>query len=612
MSSEGGKRAISGFLFQVLVGGALRAAGECEDVSTANASELDALVELTRTGEVLHEVADEDLLVRRNVVDPAITASAEVTLVQVKYSSLGTSKHIATAELGSIVTAFAIAKRRIEKKGEHVAGYVLVTNRVITGGEPPSMSAAERVIYRQLRRVEDAQIDDWHAKLTAFARRFGMQDDEIDAGRQRLFGLIFETTSSGASRGVITRTDLLRCLCNGDNAQELRAEKQASAIQRQVQSFDVDCRNTTVRREQIATIERDCAGRALVVIEGPGGSGKTAALYDWTRELADSANTKGPLVALLAAHELPDEWLADAVREWNPAVYPTNANEALERLTIAGGGAMPLLHLGLDGVDEYPADATTGRVRRLAKWFLAHDRAALAGDRLRARLVVTCRNANDFARDTLMLLRSGGALSAEGGPKVITFERFSEAELRELLRINFTEFERQLLHDEGAEGALPSGFATTDSSPAVPDGSGARHPVVELLLDPVMWRAFCEISPATRERLVAGHVEEERELAKHFCDRFIEKARIRTGFERTILRTALSCIAADHKAEGRRFRTANQWQQSAQTSSGLSLAEARRLSAEAASGGLIREETGSRWDWRSDAVEVYLANLFTP
>lgn len=613
MNSDGGIRAISGFLFQVLVGGSLRAAGECRDCKKSDSSELDALVELARTGEVVHEFADEDLMVRNFVVGPASAANAEITLVQVKFSARGPANSIGPAELGKIIAALENTTRHIEKLGERVTGYVLVTNRTITPSKPPLRTKVANAIYDRLQRVEGAAISTWHDNLTNFARRFGRRDDEIEAGRQRLLGLIFEATTTGTSKGIITRADLLRCLCGDERAQELNAAKLAATMQQQVAGFDVDHRRIPVRRERMASIERECAGRALVIFAGSGGSGKTAALHDWTTQLANSASTTNaaPLVAMLTARELPEDWLSEAVSGWNPALRPVNANEALQRLRIGDGGSVPLLHLALDGADEYPGDATIeGRVRRLAKWFWEQDKAALGGDPLHARLVITCRNATDFAYDWLMLRRSGGTLAGGRTPLVVLFDKFSEAELRELLRTNFPELERQLLRDEGTENVSLSIFVTAHASSVSTDQSSPRHPLAELLLDPVMWRAFCEITDETRARLVAGHREEERELAKYFCDRFIEKARVRTLIPRPTLETALASIAADHQAEGRRFRMIDQWQRSAHSSSGMSIPEARKLATEAASGGLIREEAGGRWDWRNDAVELHLAGLF--
>jgi hypothetical protein len=613
MNSDGGTRAISGFLFQVLVGGAMRAAGECDGLQKTDSADLDALIELARTGQVIHEFADEDLMLRRKVVDPTGIASDEATLVQVKFSALGTAKPIGAAELGDIIEALATATRRIKNAGVRATGYALVTNRKVSPGEPALKNKLTRSIYQKLQKVEDAGMSIWYDQLIRFARRFGQRDDEIEAGRQRLLGLIFEATTSGAAQGEITRDDLLRCLCGDARAKELIAAPQAEVMQTQVRSFDADVLRQPVRRERLASIDADCTGRAIVIFAGPGGSGKTAALYDWAEQLAARAGVdpESPLVALRPARGLPDEWLAEAVREWNPALRPDNANEALERLQVAGRGLVPLVHLALDGADEYPTDFANVRcVQRLVEWFWRQDEAAAKGAPLSARLVITCRNAEEFSHDYLMLRRSGGALADGHKPLVIEFDRFSEAELRELLEKNFPGFERKLLRNDNAEDALLSALTGADFS-TVPTVAGApRHPLTELLLDPVMWRSFCLVDDDTRASLVGGNSDMERELARHFCTRFIEKARTRTEFPRTTIETALSAIAAANRSEGRRFRGIGQWQHPAHESAGLSPVSAIHLKVEAASGGLIREVAGNRWDWRSDAVEFHLASLF--
>ena len=612
MKSDGGTRAISGFLFQVLVGGALRAAGECRGLGQTHSADLDALIELARTGHVIHEFADEDLMLRQHVIDPAGAAGEEVTLVQVKFSALGTAKPIGPAEFGDIIEALATAARRIQTDGVRATGYALVTNRKISPGQPTLENQLTRSIYQQLRKVEDAAMSLWHEQLMRFARRFGQRDDEIEAGRQRLLGMIFEQTTSGAAKGEITRADLLRCLCGDARARELTAARQAEEMQVRVRGFDADVSRQPVRRERLASIDADCAGRALVIFAGPGGSGKTAALADWTEQLAARASvaSESPLVALRAARGLPDEWLVEAVREWNPALRPSNANEALERLQISGGAVVPLVHLALDGADEYPFDFPNLRcVQRLAEWFWRQDEAAATGAPLRARLVVTCRNAEEFSHDYLMLRRSGGALAHGRKPLVIQFDRFSEAELRELLRKNFPGIEGQLLRDDAENATLDVSTAGDFSSAHAPAGA-PRHPLAELLLDPVMWRSFCLVGEEKRALLVGGNRGMERELARHFCERFIEKARIRTDFPRTTIETALAAIAVTNLSVGRLFRKPGEWRQPAQDFAGMSVPDARHLAVEAASGGLIREEAGSRWDWRSDAVESHLASLF--
>jgi len=85
MSTDGGVCAISGFLFQVLAGGALRAAGECMNYGRSTNPELDALIEVTRVAEVVHELADEDLVLRQTIIDKVGIAGAEVTLLQAKF-----------------------------------------------------------------------------------------------------------------------------------------------------------------------------------------------------------------------------------------------------------------------------------------------------------------------------------------------------------------------------------------------------------------------------------------------------------------------------------------------------------------------------------------------
>lgn len=609
MAADGGVRAISGFLFQVLVGGALRAAGECSGYRRRDEPELDALIEVARVGEVLHEFADEDLALRRIIVDKVGAAGSEITLVQVKFSVAGTARTIFPNEISTIISAFAKAKKRIEETGQAIGGYVLVTNRSLSGSKPTPSGAIERAILEQLRTVSDAGIADWHDALTHFARQFGRTDQEIANGRQALLGRIFETTVTGAAKGVITREDLLECLAGGSAARELLPTRLAAELQQQVRGFDADVIGSPVQRELMFGIETACAGRALVVFAGAGGSGKTAALHCWTREIAARATNSNadpsPLVAVRAAHTLPEDWLCDIVHGWNPALRPASPTEALDRLTIANRGAVPVLHLGLDGTDEYSADATAyGRVQRITQWFWQEDQNSRRGAPLRARLVVTCRDVESFARDWLSLARSGGSLSAAKAPIAFIFERFSETELRELLRANFPELESHVLRQNREFDASLDEVASDRF-----DTAAGPHPIAELLRDPVMWRSFCLVTDNDRARILAGENSAELRLVEIYCDRFLVKARSRIGLEVDDLRLALVVIAKRSRHMGRNFRARQEWQDAAIFACGFSIPQTHKLFREAESGGLIRIEQVVQWDWRNDHIESFLLSL---
>jgi hypothetical protein len=611
MPSDGGTRAITGFLFQVLVGGAMRAAGACSDYQVHNVPELTALLELARTAEVLHEVGDEDLALRQEVLGPTGSVVGSITLVQVKFSINGPASKITSAEMVEIINAFRRSKTRIEGGGDAIAGYVLVTNRTVGEDTPKLHGNTARKIYREMRKVEGVQHSTWDAALTHFAQRFGRHEDEIGRGRDELLGRIFRhTTAGGSGQGTITYHDLLVCLAGGHSAQELTSTRQSAAMIRQVKNFDVDLRGSPVPRVQLATIESDSAGRALIILTGDGGTGKTAALHAWAGALAHasaSASHAGLLVALRTAHDVPREWLQELTHDWNPALRPVSHEDALERLAVANPKAVPTLHLALDGADEYPGDATArDRIFRLARWFWEEEENALqAGKPPRARLVVTCRNADEFLTDRLKLRRSGGKLSGGRVPLVVPFERFSEDEFRALLQANFPTLEAQLLPAAGDRDSDSDVFAGTNSS----TGAASETPLTDLLRDPVMWRAFCLVQESDHDLLLAGDPAAEERLVGHFLDRFIEKLRQRTSLSKDVARIALRTIALENRSAARSYRTAGQWHEPAASTKELNASEIRRFFDEAVSGGLIRTVQDRRWDWRNDPVERYLSSL---
>jgi hypothetical protein len=304
-------------------------------------------------------------------------------------------------------------------------------------------------------------------------------------------------------------------------------------------------------------------------------------------------------------HGLPADWLSELVHEWNPAARPSDPNDALDRLKIANGDAVPVIHLGLDGADEYPNDiAAQSELHRIAQWFWAQEQRALTGEAVPARLVVTCRDSEAFSRGYLPVGLSGGVLASAKTPLTLIFGRFSETELRALLRANFPHYETRLLpSDAGIDSTL------SDSGLDHPRG---RHPLCDLLLDPVMWRSFCLASNEDRERLFSGDRGAETRLARTFCERFLVKAESRTGIKINYLRHALEAVANQNHRAGRSFRGLNEWQKAAHAESGLSTPETRILFDEAASGGIIRTEQLVRWDWRDDIVERYFLTSTAP
>lgn len=600
MAADGGIRAISGFLYQVLAGGALRASGYCKDILTSGIKELDALFELAAIGDVVHEVADEDLVIRTALVDPASGHKhPAITLVQAKFSVDGTGKSIGPQELKGIIDAFSIASKRLKAGGSNVVGYVLVTNRVVTGSRIKPKGKLKEAIYSQLKTITDAKVSIWHTAFERFARKFGLLEKEIIEGRQKLLGKIFENAASGFAHGEISREDLLQCLAGGTNAKHLDATTRAEQIADEVRDFDADVHPVAIRREKLFDINRLCAGRALIVFTGPGGMGKTSAIHQWAVELAarNKMTKPGSSVAIRSAFGLPEEWLCELVHNWNPGLRPTDRQNAVDRLAVANEGAVPVLHLALDGVDETRGEAgISTQLRRLLLWFADFDRKTQMGETVRARLVVTCRDGDEFARECLFLGRSGGPLDPKKKPMEVHFDRFSENELRQLLQENFPQYIPVLLPPvpslDGAEGG---GSATT---------SGTLTQLSEVLLDPVMWRGFCEMDSSERDQLVKGIEAAELILAAKFCARFLQKAKERTGIPIDLLGAALKLIAKGSKDRGAHFRSQKDWSDPA-VSAGLALVQAQRLQVEAASGGLISKQPDCQWDWRTFAIERF-------
>jgi hypothetical protein len=384
-------------------------------------------------------------------------------------------------------------------------------------------------------------------------------------------------------------------------------------MRREVDEFG-DVAGSPVRRHVLARIETEAAERALVVFEGLGGLGKTATMQQWAKELSDEdTSDSNPIVSIRVADDLASEWIADLVHRWNPAIDESQPERALERLQIANPANIPpLLHLSLDGADDFIANPLVEEnVRHLAKWFwrLDQDRAQVRTSGPPARLVVTCRDAEHFSRNVLRLSQSGSSIEETRKPLSFVFERFNNAELRQLLELNFP-YLMSRVFITAPTASLPSANdfgAGGEALPAVgTKNATGKIDVIRILRDPLMWRSFCEITNAQREALLEGDRSIELLLGERYVNRFAIKARSRVDLDADQINVVLTTIARQCFSEPRRYLLVNEWVAASVATGIFNERFSRLLFREALSGGLIIQDAGIKWQWRNPIVEEYL------
>jgi hypothetical protein len=618
MPVDGGIVAMSGFLYQALVAAGLLAQSQ---ILVNDETELGALVELVKNGELSHEQFDQDLVLS-NIAN---AVEGGVVLIQLKYSAA--DRNLASYEAKhNVLAAFLSAKTRVINAGQTVSGYWLITNRNITGRPQRNWSDEEKLIWADMHRIPDAQTGLWKEAIERYARNYGCRDTEIRQGLNELVGTILQNTQNTAGTYSITQHDLVRCLGRSPYATPLLRKD----VQTLVDNFDSDVACRPVRRRRMDEAMIASSRRALVVFQGPGGSGKTASLHKWAEEISNDPSPDFPFAVIEPASHFEHNWIRDLVHGWNQALTIPNREDAVERLKIANhANVPPILHLSLDGVDDYISDHIVKRnLKKFLLEFMKLDqdvqRTGRAPD---VRLVITCRDFDEFRRKHLGGSRSGGEMNAEKQPGLFDFGNFSDLELEDLVQDNFQGLYNRIF---GAipRNPIPTGsiaasissvllvddaFATgsTGDSPRQTTSSNIitntprNYP--KILKDPVMWRAFCKLEDAEREQWLNGDTSLDNKLADIYVHRFIQKAAERLPITDDRIEPALYRIAHVNRSQEGSYRSLVDWVSACTLGGAMDKEDAVLLKEEALTGGLTVENSPEQWQWRNGIIGNFLA-----
>ncbi|MGH2505126.1 MAG: hypothetical protein ACRDID_21660 [Ktedonobacterales bacterium] len=641
---DGGRAAISGFLAQTIAIAGIavlpRSLPDTNRSDQGNKTD-DLLLALFSKGgsKLWQETFDTDLVM--DLKDLGLQQADELVLVQFKFSETG--KTIGPTELEHIKKRFQDSGRRAKKElDREVTRYILVTNRRIPSLPDSRRSSRATPIHVTIGIELDGRpfhvairpLDYWNDALTRFARSYGCLDDEIDAGLDRLVGELL-SCAIAPIQYPITIDQLARAFTGITAPKQLTAEAIA-AVEGEKLRFTRDVlgvRGDLVERQIVHDLLEVVETRAIALLTGLGGMGKTVALWSFIQHIWERVEAKEQVIGVMRqTDEVQPHYFKHLACGWaNDVDVPRHRagdddpDRVLKRLSCANPKARsPLLFLALDGIDEYAPNQRDAAID-LIRWFTSEDqRCRRSATPPQAALILTCRDVNDFLMNWHPGDLSGYGPSLEDQPPVIPLGIFEDSELRSATFKLAPEVAKRLagrlVFEDSSTRAIPLG---SDGYGKLGDGSGPTLPraslpasdaiadeSVQLLHHPVFWRAFLGLDTTWQARLLDGDEAALVRLAAEYFERTCRKAR-RRGINVANLNAignALHGLAKHCRASGEGVYDYAIWVQFVRASGALHPNDDGALYQEALSAGLIASEAETRWRWTYPFVRNYIAD----
>ena len=619
---DGGRAALAGFLYQLV--GTLGLATWISDCvpPSADDGQLDALIQLPNDAILTPEQLNQDLAIQLG-----LNGSRGIILVQFKYSGFPGRAPIHRNELLKISETLHESARRAENRGDRVVGYKLISNRRLAK-TAQALIPANRTRRRSVQAPDSIlsnlgvikySFANWIDELHAFARRYGTLQGEIDEGISRLLGDVFLGSSN---QRPIRLCNLVKAFTGYQEAKPLTVDAVSKRSRECIERFARDYAiPLPIRRKVLTEIREKSRQGALVVLSGLGGNGKTVALSQWASSLLAPPDLHGALTHVDYASDIDDGWISRVASDWAdlPPGHERRKNETpgqtIERLGVANPNLeRPVVHLGLDGVDDDLRDRSA--VREICRWFWRCNPSTTSGNAPPATLVITCRDVKTVEQ-MLNLNRSGMGLGGTSLPAVEVTEFSNEELLEAAIEADLREpivgkLQRTVL-------ALDQEFPNSGSgipislNEAAPQDALAAPQIVRSLRHPAMWGSFACLPNNLRADVLRGQPDALRQLAQKFVNWFITKASQRQlgrSLGNQEIEAVLCDVARHCNGQGVADYTRQDWEKAACGRRIVNQIQAGILLSEAHSAGLTQggREPG-RWRWYHGFVAEYLVEL---
>ena len=480
------------------------------------------------------EIEDTDAYSRRVTSDDRLL----LRLVQFKFSLSSPSDPVTPKEMAEILDKmqkFVDARFQDEK----VAGrsidvtFVMATNRprstdmetvwkdrLDNPSNPYFSKYSEYPNFReQLQKCQWQEVNEGQARarIEDWGRAFGMSDEELKSGILRLTGLFMSRVTTG--QRLFTIGDLEKIFTDCQTPRRLNSHQTREDIKRNVRDFlrtlylplpkepsdetdeipSLEC----VRHDIFAELNDAINTRALVLLTGDGGNGKSTLLafllYAWASE---------SFVCGTGIDDLTDNWISKTISEWRGDRRFDGEGWEASLLRLMGfSDERPVLLLALDALDEnQAAQKKISEIRRLLNIFRREDER---GQPPRATLVVTCRRREDLdgmLGDSANQLFAPAEMRQPG--KEISVPIFSGDDLRQLLEQRQGGAERltddvrsRLMATLRQSGASRPSISSASLTPLRPSSHETLKPrstlpsvnpeILEALRHPIVWGCFC-------------------------------------------------------------------------------------------------------------------------
>lgn len=378
---DGGKWALSGFLYQAVGVAGLIARTHNILEQGLESDGLDALVEIY--GLVPESLYDQDavLLPLKGI------NQHQCAFYQFKYAQSKNNKRLTATSFRKIVAAFVKGTRTAEADGRAVFRYILITNREISGQVRnwiDNCKLPEEEVVKIVDLIHDSKLASptdrtrvstevvaamtlfqtvlpimnlhhFWIEIREYCERLGLNRELIHDGIMQLIGTHVLNASEGVGE-VLDKSSLNRALCGCDSPGELTTTRIRNDCWPNIwEKFRILPRSDepVVRKTAESWLHERMEEKCpFFMLTGIGGMGKSTTLAHWINRYLKPREG----VILLAEHArlLKPGWLGEIIHGWSriPRLKDISSSAAVRCLQSANQSRKIAVVIVIDGLDE--------------------------------------------------------------------------------------------------------------------------------------------------------------------------------------------------------------------------------------------------------------------